>query len=84
LTSRNCESDSRVWVSGRSGNSKRIGARGDIDGLKDTLGFGTIDDLELRGVVAHDWTEKLRHFVNAYTDEGHYVSKIGNAVETTT
>src|SRR6266581_2435820 len=60
-----------------------IGARGNIDGLKDTLGFGTIDDLELRGVVVRDCTAKLRHFVNAYTDAGRHVSKIGDAVETT-
>ncbi len=60
-----------------------IGARGDIDGLKDTLGFSAIDDLELCGVVACDCTAKLSLFVNAYTDAGRHVSKIGDAVETT-
>src|SRR5579863_4802147 len=60
-----------------------IGARGDIDGLKNTFGFGAIDDLELCGVVARDCAAKLSLFVNAYTDAGRHVSKIGNAVETT-
>jgi hypothetical protein len=60
-----------------------IGARGDIDGLKDALGFGAIDDLEFSGVVTRDCTAKLSFFVNAYMDAGRHVSKIGDAVETT-
>ena len=36
-----------------------VGARSDIDCLKDTLGSATIDDLEIGGIIAGDGTTKL-------------------------
>ena len=59
-----------------------VGTRGDIDGLKDTLGFGAVDDLELSGIVTRNCTE-AHLFVYACTDVGHHVSKIGDVVKTT-
>lgn len=56
------------------------GARGDAGGLKDTLGLGTTDDLELSSVVKRSCTAKLSLFVYAYTDAGRRVSKTGDAV----
>jgi hypothetical protein len=60
-----------------------IGARCDVDSLKNTFGFGAIDGLELSGVIASDSTTKLGLFIDVDADSACHVSKIGDAVETT-
>ena len=61
-----------------------IGTRCDVDGLKNTFGFGAIDDLELSGVITRNSTTKLGLLIDADADSASHISEIGDAVEATT
>lgn len=61
-----------------------IGTRGDVDGLKNTFGFGAIDDLKLSGVIARNSTTKFGLLIDINADSAGHLSEIGDAVEATT
>lgn len=60
-----------------------IGAGCDVDGLKNTFGFGAIDDLELSSVIARNSTTKFGLLIDADADSAGHISEIGDTVEAT-
>src|SRR5258707_11059043 len=61
-----------------------IGARCNINSLKNTLSLSTIHDFKFCGIVTTNHTTKLSLLVHVDTDAGSHVGKISDVAKTTT